>query len=278
MTSPIFLSYTSLNDFLRCKRAYYLKNVYRDPKTAFRLQIVSPQLTLGSTVHDAIRWYFEQPQQPSHNRRFQDSSEAYEQLVGQFKKLWQRFRLKRGGFISLEEEATFGKRGLEMLKNFLVNAHQLDRLAPLRRFPKYGLLEEVILTGNTDHVGIREDGSLRVVDFKTGVHDEDNPLQLHIYALLSESSYRRRVSSVAFWYLDREQAPREAAIDDLKKTADWLKQKAEEVKQAHQESSWICVKSPEVCTDCAAYSALLDGAGEFMFTDFNYKKLVYFLK
>ncbi len=55
----IFISHTSLKDFLNCPRSYYLKNIYRDKKTGYRIQITNPYLTLGALVHDAISWYLQ---------------------------------------------------------------------------------------------------------------------------------------------------------------------------------------------------------------------------
>jgi len=55
----LWLSYTALKDFLKCPRAYYLKNRYRNIETGNRLQIASAPMTLGSLVHDAIKWYLQ---------------------------------------------------------------------------------------------------------------------------------------------------------------------------------------------------------------------------
>src|SRR3989344_4402866 len=52
--SALWVSHSSISDWLACPRAYYLKNVYRDPKTRHKLTLMSPPLALGQVVHEVI--------------------------------------------------------------------------------------------------------------------------------------------------------------------------------------------------------------------------------
>lgn len=268
--NPIFVSYTSLNDFLKCPRAYFLKNIYKDPKSGFRLQVASPYLSLGSTVHDAVKWFLEMKGQVTK-----------EQLEEKYRNLWLKYRGKRGGFESREQEGDFGKRGLKMLDNFFQNAKKLEKITHHVDFPKLHLFEDVILMGNFDFVGERQDGSLHVLDFKTGAQDEKDPLQLYVYAILAEANLEKPVSSASFWYLDRDDEPKDIVLDLLEPKLEWLKEKANELKEVIGKGEWVCVKgSPPaggLCRDCKDYQAILDGKGEFQFTDYRYKKDVYYL-
>jgi ATP-dependent helicase/DNAse subunit B len=273
--NPIYISYTGLTDFLKCPRAYFLKNLYKDQKQNFKLQIISPYLTLGSTVHDALKWYLESSYKPSK-----------EATLNQFRNFWRKYRSKRGGFSSLEEEISFGTRGLKMINNFLDHTDCLEPCAPFLSFPKFNLVDNIILIGNFDFVGQCNDGSLHIVDFKTGAHDEDSAIQLYIYAILAESNFSKRVSKASFWYLDREDGPREIVLDPLNGQLEWLKQKALELKKAIEIGEWICSKGfdgngekihEKMCRDCFDYQALLDGKGEWLFSDFRYKKEIFYL-
>ena len=264
--NPIFVSYTSLSDFLKCPRAYFLKNIYRDPKTGFRVQVASPYLSLGSTVHDGVKWFLDLKGQVTKK-----------QLEDKFRNLWLKYRGKKGGFESREQEADFGKRGLKMLDNFFTNADKLEKITHKIDFPKLNLFDEVILMGNFDFVGEKEDGTLVVCDFKTGANDEKDPIQLYIYAILAEANLGKEVSSASFWYLDRDDAPREIVLDPLEPKLEWLKVKAGELKEAIGQGNWICIKGAELCNECKIYTALTSGKGEFQFSDYRYKKDVYFL-
>lgn len=263
----IFLSNTSLGDFLNCPRSYYLKNVYRNPKSGYRIQVASPYISLGATVHDAIKWFLEN-----------QDKQSLLKLSDQFRNFWWKYHGKRGGFSSKEEEKLFGQRGLKMLENFLANFKKLEKMVQFDKFPKYPLTENVVLTGNLDYVGQLSDGSLHVIDFKTGTRNEDSPLQLYIYGILAENHYGKEVKKMSFWYLDRDTEPKEAVLDPLEKTLEWLVEKGKEVKKALAEQAWVCKGGDGLCRDCRDYRAVLDGKGEFMFSDHTYKKDVYYLK
>src|SRR3990167_11317573 len=52
--SAVWISHSSIGDYLKCPRAYYLKNVYRDPKTNHKITLMQPSLALGQIVHEVI--------------------------------------------------------------------------------------------------------------------------------------------------------------------------------------------------------------------------------
>jgi ATP-dependent helicase/DNAse subunit B len=262
----LFISYTSLKDFDNCPKAYYLKNIYRDPKTGYKLQIASPYLTLGAIVHDAIKWFLQMDRQISED-----------QLIAKYKNIWLKYRGKKGGFPTREDEAVFGKRGIAMLKNFFANIISLEQNLDLDNFYKYRLDATTFLNGRLDFLGLLKDGTLHVMDFKTGSRDEEDALQLYIYAILAESNLQKEVSKISYWYLDRDSTPKEAVLDSLQEKLDWLKGKAEEIKQSIISNEWICVKNPERCRDCQSYQDILDGKGEYLFSDDAFKKVVYYL-
>ncbi len=264
--NPIFVSYTAISSFLKCPKSYFYKNIYKDSKTGNRIQIASSYLSLGSTVHDAIKWFIDM-----------EGQITKDQFIKKFRNLWLKYTGKRGGFSSREEESAFGKRGLLMLDNFFKNYAQLERKHRSMEFPKYPLFENVILMGNFDFVGEKEDGSLHILDFKTGANDEEDGIQLYIYAILAESNFSREVTTASFWYLDREDNPRAIVLDSLEPKLEWIKEKAKELKTALDKNEWVCKKGDQLCLDCKSYQAIIDGKGEFQFTDHRYKKDIYFL-
>lgn len=262
----LFISYTGLRDFLRCPRAYYLKNRYRNPKTGYRIQIASASMTLGALVHDAIKWYLQTNRLASK-----------EDVNKKFRNHWLKYRGKRGGFKSREEEGEFGKRGLKMLDNFLANVSTLESNLPAYNFLKFRLDEKIILNGKLDFLGELPDGSLHVVDFKTGRQDEEDRIQLHTYAILAESNFQKRVSRISYWYLDRDSSPKEAVLDSLEDKLEWLKDKCKQIEQAIKENQWICKEGENLCNECRNYQAIIEGKGEYLFSDDDFKKDIYYL-
>ncbi len=263
----LFISYTGLKDYSKCPRSFYLKNIYRDPKTGYKIQVTSPYMTLGAIVHDAIKWFLQMQGQVTQD-----------QLIQKYRNFWLKYRGKRGGFSSVEDEASFGKRGLAMLGNFFTNASVLEPGLGTDDFLKFKLSDTTFLNGRVDFLGQLPDGSVHVLDFKTGSKDEEDSLQLYIYAILAESNLQRPVSKISYWYLDRDSHPKEAVLDSLEEKLDWLRDKAKEIKQVIEEAKWVCIRDPELCRDCQAYQDIIDGKGEFQFSDDAFRKLVYYLQ
>lgn len=262
----LFISNTALKDFQKCPRAYYLKNRYRDPKTGYRLQVVSAPMTLGSLVHDAIKWFLQTNRLASQ-----------EEVIKKYRNHWLKYRGKRGGFKSNEEEAVYGKKGLQMLDNFFDNLPNLEPNLPSYDFLRYLIDEKIVLNGKVDFLGLLPDGSLHVTDFKTGTKDEEDSLQLHIYAILAESNFQKAVSKISYWYLERETSPKEAVLDSLTERLEWIKNKALEINEAIKKDNWVCIEGGSLYSECKIYQAIIDGKGEFQFSDDDFRKDIYFL-
>ncbi len=92
--NAIWLSHTSIVDFQKCPRAYFLKHLYRDPKTGHRVKLISPPLALGQAVHEVIEQVSVLPK----GNRFN------EPLMDRFDRVWEKFLGRRGGFSNLTIE------------------------------------------------------------------------------------------------------------------------------------------------------------------------------
>lgn len=207
----VWLSYSSLNDFLACPRLYYLKNVFKNPNTNHKISIASPYLTLGTTIHKVIEAL---KNIKTENR----GGEIQANLLENFKKEWQKYPLHKGGFKSETEEEDFFTRGENMLKKLVANPRELlNKIIPIKYFydgnlvPNYYLSEEenLILCGNLDWLEyLEKTEALRIIDFKTGRNDEQpDSLQLPIYYLIitnlqKEKTKKYTIAEIAYWYLD----------------------------------------------------------------------------
>jgi putative RecB family exonuclease len=61
----------------------------------------------------------------------------------------------------------------------------------------------VTLFGRMDRIDEEADGTLHIIDYKTGTApDEIDTKQLILYAIMVEQELTRRVSKASFWYLD----------------------------------------------------------------------------
>src|SRR5579864_7394785 len=51
--SAVWVSHSSMGDFIKCPRAYFLHNVYRNA-SGRKINIVNPHLSLGIAVHETL--------------------------------------------------------------------------------------------------------------------------------------------------------------------------------------------------------------------------------
>lgn len=64
----------------------------------------------------------------------------------------------------------------------------------------------VTLFGRMDRIDEEQDGTLHIIDYKTGTQpDEIDAKQLILYAIMVEQELTRKVSKASFWYLDDAQ-------------------------------------------------------------------------
>ena len=223
--SKIF-SYSKIERFKKCPYAYYLN--YLDPEWK-GFQKPRDYKTKGSAVHGAITLFYYLPLE----------ERSFEAMKGCLEKAWfsdvepqKKPPLgKKGGFGSLREERKAYLQSLKMLKNFLAIA---EINPPLFYLPtkeiRYSFCdyEEMIqplergffISGKFDRVDQRKDGTLRVIDFKTG-KEKNNTGQLDFYRLLAELNFKRPVSLVSYYYLQEGKvvdypAKKSASIEEIK--------------------------------------------------------------
>ncbi len=261
----VWVSHSSMEDFLKCPRAYFLHNVYKNPDTGRKMTIVNPALSLGSVVHATLEALKILPVE----ERFQRD------LVADFEKEWAANASgKKGGFASNEEEAAAKARGRAMvervvknpgpLKNKTVRLKEPDNGMP----PNFYLSEEdnIILCGLIDWLEyVEADDSIRIIDFKTGKNEEDgDSLQLPIYLLLLEALQKRRVSGAAYWYLERSDAPTDVALPDVTESKERVLALARRVKVARENRAYECPRGSAGCFACQPYEAILRGEAEYI--------------
>jgi ATP-dependent helicase/DNAse subunit B len=260
----VWVSHSSIGDFLKCPRAYYLHNVYKDPKTNRKINIVSPALSLGLAVHAAL----ESLKYVSVDERMKGN------LFDNFEKEWSKVSGKMGGFKKEAEEAEMKERGRAMIGRVIKTPGPIARKTVRIKEghnhmpPNFFLSEEenIILCGLIDWLEyVEADGSVHILDFKTGKHDEDEEsLQLPIYLLLVNALQKRRVSGAAYWYLDREDRPTEMKLPNLDESKEKVLVIARRIKEAREKKVFICPRGKKGCFACKPYEAIVGGKAEYL--------------
>jgi len=262
--SAVWVSHSSIGDFLKCKRAYFLHNVYKDPKTGHKITIVNPSLSLGQAVHTTLERL---KNIPVEERVLRD-------LQKDFEKDWQKVSGKIGGFKNTEEEMEMKNRGEKMIERVMKNLGPIGRKTVRIKEnesgmpPNFYLSEEenIILCGLIDWLEyIREDDSVRIVDFKTGKHDEnEDSLQLPIYLLLLEALQKRQVSGASYWYLDKDDEPIPMTLPDVNEARERVLEVAIRIKETREKKDYVCSKGEKGCFACKPYEAILKGEAEYL--------------
>ncbi len=267
-----WVSHTSISDFLRCPRAYYLKNVYRDPKTNHKIKLMAPSLALGQAVHEVLESLSVLPK----HSRFSES------LMDKFEKSWSKVTGKKGGFTSPESEYKYKTRGQEMIRRVMNNPGPISGLAIKIQMdlPYFWLSEEdnIILCGKVDWLEYLPDtDSVHIIDFKTGKAEEDpESLQLPIYRLLVERCQKRQASRASYWYLDNSDELTPKELPDIQIAQKKILDVARQVKLARQLERFKCPQG-DGCNSCAPMEAILGNKAEFVGND-EYNADVYILQ
>ena len=256
--SAVWVSHSSMGDFLKCPRLYYLHNVYKDPKTGRKMNIVAPPLSLGQAVHEVLEGLV----------RFKAEERIKQPLLEHYEEAWSKVSGKKGGFMKKEEEKEAKERGKKMIERVIKNpgplANKTIKLKDGGMLPNFYLSEEenIILCGKIDWLEYREeDDSIRVLDFKTGRNEEkDDSLQLPIYILLLKALQKRKISGAYYWYLDSEDTPRNIGLPDPGKSEKEVLSVARKVKEAREKRNFKCPKGG--CFGCEPYERILKGQAE----------------
>lgn len=271
--TAVWVSHTSIGDFLKCPRAYFLKHVYKDPRTRHKMKLMAPVLALGQSVHDVL----ESLSVLQTDKRF------LEPLLVRFETAWDKVTGKKGGFHDADTEYRYKERGKEMLRR--VEKHPGPIVRPAIKIqqdlPYFWLSEEdnIILCGKIDWLEYLPDtDSVHIIDFKTGKAEEDpESLQLPIYHLLVKECQKRNVAKASYWYLETNDELTEKTLPDVEMARAKVLAIARQMKLARQLERFKCPRGEDGCWNCRPLESVLRGEAEFVGED-EYKYDVYVLK
>lgn len=256
--SAVWVSSSSMSDFVKCPRLYYLRNVYKDPVSRHKINIINPSLALGQSVHEVL----EALSIIAAEDRFTTS------LLTTYDTVWEKVSGKLGGFTNEQEEKAVKERGAQMLKRVIEYPGPLKNKAVKihKDLPNYYLSEEenIVLCGKIDWMEyIPEDDSVHIIDFKTGKNDEAaTSLQLPIYLLIVHNLQKRKVSKASYWYLDRDNEPVSIQLPSLEEAHEIVLQTAKRVKIARLKGEYLCPK--DGCFACKPFEKILKHDAEFV--------------
>lgn len=271
--SALWISHSRIRDFETCPRSYYLKYIYRNPKTGHKIKLMTAPLALGQVVHDVI----ESIQTIPTKERFSTS------LIERLHDSWKKIEGKLGGFADNSIESRYKARAEAMLLRIMKDPGPLANLAVKLQtdYPSYWISDEknIILTGKIDWMEyLPETDSVHIIDFKTGRNEEDeDSLQLPIYYLLAKRCQKRYVAKMSYWYLEKTEnaiVEKPLPVDtDIEKI---VLDKALAVELAVKLNRFKC-KQQGGCNACSPYESIVSGRAEFVGVN-SYKEDIYLLE
>jgi DNA helicase-2/ATP-dependent DNA helicase PcrA len=181
------LSASAVDTYERCPLQFKLQRDWRlAAKPAAAMQY-------GASMHRVLRTYYDS----LHAGR----PRTEQQLIDDF-----RGDLASTGIQDPYQHELYEKQGIAQLKDFFATAKESAAPEVLHTEEWFEIkLGETRLTGRIDRVDRAADGSVVVVDYKTGKardqEDADNSLQLSIYAMAAREKWGYDVHSLVFYNL-----------------------------------------------------------------------------
>lgn len=209
---------TQIETFRNCPRKYFYS---RDRELRDKYSKASPHLVLGNAVHDALQLFFDISVTPVGERTYErlcDLLRAAWAGSGPFKRNgWKQRQARDEAFGGDRvKEKSWGEKGLNLLYRFFHNKDTDLSVVPLtaEQFHELRLTRDITMGGKIDRIDREPDGSLVVIDYKTGKpprradQDEarlkEQDLQLAAYALLVARKFNGRVKRCTYLYLNDE--------------------------------------------------------------------------
>jgi RecB family exonuclease len=179
------LSPLRLRVFRRCRLRYKYQYVDRLPARP------SPQDVVGALIHATLRDFFAYV--PAHDR-------DVERLLTILNEKWQALVFRLG---SPAEKEAWRERAEAQMRRF---SHQHDlSLQPLalEAYYEVPVSDQVTLIGRIDRVDEEPDGSLHLIDYKTGARPPEVDVdQLRFYAIMLERKLSRPLRRASYFYLE----------------------------------------------------------------------------
>ena len=102
--SAVWVSHSSIGDFLKCPRLYFLHNIYKND-LGRKINLTSPALSLGIAVHETLEGL----------SKYKVEERFFRPLEETFEEEWAKITGKQGGFKTEFEEMEAKERGKNMV-------------------------------------------------------------------------------------------------------------------------------------------------------------------
>ena len=197
---PQRFSYSQLATFSTCPLKYKFAFVLKIPTDPNKASLI-----FGRAIHNTL-WDFLKHLERSEQESLFKEEEKINLSFAQLKKIYNK-HWSGEGFASKEESQQYYDNGLNILQNFWNewSTNPAPEILYLEKSFTFKVSGGVIL-GKIDRVDRLPDGSLEVIDYKTGNPkkslETDDKRQLMIYQVFLEEVLGAKVSRLSYYYLE----------------------------------------------------------------------------
>lgn len=161
---------TQIETYLQCPRKY---SFGRNRELRAKFAKASPAMLLGNAAHDALQAFFDltrvKPAERTVERLHDLFRDAWAGRGTFARNRWKQDEARKQAFDGDKAaEAGWGKKGLDMLWRFAQTADLSVQPLTAEQFHELWLTENITLGGKIDRIDRRADGTLEVLDYKTG--------------------------------------------------------------------------------------------------------------
>lgn len=216
------LSYTQLQTYQLCPLQYKYQYIFRLPTPP------SGAASFGSTIHIVLQKFYK--------KYIDDKLINMEYLYKLLDLSWIPV-----GYRSSEHESRMKIEAKEMLENYFHSFHSKNiQILDLEKHFKIKVESSIYLTGKIDRVDKKPDGTIELIDYKTGKRPDDKKLkkdiQLAIYtkAASDPGLYNKPIEKInlSFYFLQtREKITFNRTSKDILEIQDLVKSTANSIRQ-----------------------------------------------
>jgi len=223
---PEVFSFSQLSCFMHCPLEYKYKYLYHLPFPG------AAQLSFGVTIHKTLEKFLKSMMQENSAKQADLFGSTPGKLVVPKKELLDKYYAENwmdDWFESKMQKKEYRDLGKTLLNNFYEKFSADPKLPKFLEQPFKIKVGKYKFTGKIDRGDLNKDGSIDIVDYKTGsAREKLSPVdkeQLLIYQIAAEEELGFKVHSLAYWYLTSQNGL-ESFLGSAKETQS-LKEKLE---------------------------------------------------
>ncbi|MDB4940203.1 MAG: hypothetical protein JWO40_628 [Candidatus Doudnabacteria bacterium] len=234
---PTTFSYSQLADFKRCPMKYKYRYLYHLPLEG------GANLSFGSTIHVTLEKFLniyksrlETDQLDLFTDKTKNELPKFEELQKLYETCWIDDWYGDGTEGKKKKEA-FRKLGYEIIKTFYAEFEK-DPIRPKYIEKSFRLnLDKYFFTGKIDRADVQPDGSLHIIDYKTGqnkLEKKEDRQQLFIYQWAAQEYLSEKVSQLNYWFLldNTKSEPLLGTTEEIEELKASLLQTIEDIRHA----------------------------------------------